>query len=451
MNLRTRISVAVVTVSAIGTLVLGSAAIFGLRAIQIGQVDANLRSIAAQTLANPQDPVSEATLAVDDSSIPTALGFTVDAADPAWLRTLASGDVASPDQEFIAAAVQHPTSSADGYRILAINLPNGEHLLLASSLAAINQETRNNLLRILLLWLPFNAALAVFISVFVSRNIRHMEQLVVAASDIAAGVADVEVPREGTSNEARALAQALDRMVLSLRQALETERASNQRMQEFLGDASHELRTPLTVLKGYLELLERPDGLDEQQRERALDRMRTEAGRMELLVNDLLLLAEIGSTQPEDLVDVDLTGLLRVLAEDFQILQPERTVTTNIESGVIVKAISTHLHRAIANTIANIRRHTPPDAAVHVDLHATATEVLLTIEDGGPGLPPEQYERGIGHFQRFDKSRSRATGGSGLGMSIIAAVTQELGGTVELRPSRLGGLAVHFTLPRTSD
>ena len=450
MNLRTRISVAVVTVSAIGTLVLGSAAIFGLRAIQVGHIDSNLRAIAAQTLANGQDPVSEATLAVDDSPIPTALGFVAGRTEPAWLRTLASGDVASPTSAFIATALQHPQSTEDGYRMLGIGLQNGEQLLLAASLATIDQEARNNLLRILLLWLPFNAALAVFISFFVSRNIRHMEQLVVAASDIASGVADVEVPQEGTSNEARALAHALDRVVLSLRQALESERASNQRMQEFLGDASHELRTPLTVLKGYLELLERSDGLDEAQRERALDRMRTEAGRMELLVNDLLLLAEIGSTQPEDLVDVDVTGLVRVLAEDFQILQPERTVTTNIESGVTIKAISTHLHRAIANAIANIRRHTPADAAVHVDLHATATDVLLTIEDGGPGLPPEQYERGIAHFQRFDKSRSRATGGSGLGMSIIAAVTQELGGTVELRPSRLGGLAVHFRLPRTS-
>ena len=451
MNLRTRITAAVVATSAVGTLLLGSTAILWLKSSQIGVVDANLRDIARLTVANPSDPVSEATLAVDESQIPTALGFIVKDSEPAWLRTISNVDVAAPQHALVDAAAHNPTTTPEGFRLLSIPLENGERLLLASSLSAINQESRNNTLRLLLLYLPFNAALAAFVSFFVSRNIRHLEQLVVAASEIAAGAANVAVPQSGTSSEARALAVALDSLVQSLQQSLESERAANQRMQEFLGDASHELRTPLTVVKGYLELLERPDGLDAAQRERAMDRMRTEAARMEGLINDLLLLAEIGSTQPEDLVDVDLTGLVRVLTEDFQVLQPARVVTTNIESGVTVKAISSHLHRAIANAIANIRRHTPEDAAVHVDLHGTNSHVLLTIEDGGPGLQPESYARGIAHFQRFDKSRSRATGGSGLGMSIIAAVMQELGGSVELRPSALGGLALDFTLPRTTD
>lgn len=451
MNLRTRITAAVVATSAVGTLLLGGASIALLRSNQIGTIDENLRLLAAQALSNTKDSVSEASLAVDESAIPTALGFISAGTEPAWLRTLPNTNVAAPATTQVDAAVTSPVSTPDGFRLFAVRLQHGERLVFAASLSAVDQESRNNTMRLLLLWLPFNAALAGFISFFVSRNVRQMEQLVAAASEIAAGAANVAVPQSGSTSEARTLADALDRLVLSLQEALRTERLANQRMQEFLGDASHELRTPLTVIKGYLELLERPDGLDAQQRDRAMDRMRTEAGRMESLINDLLLLAEIGSARTEDLVDVDLTGLLRVMAEDFQLLQPDRTVTTNIEAAVTVKAISSHLHRAIANAIANIRRHTPADAPVHIDMHATASEVQLTIEDGGPGLPPEQYQQGIQHFQRFDKSRSRATGGSGLGMSIIAAVTQELGGDVVLRQSRLGGLALHFTLPRSSD
>ena len=139
---------------------------------------------------------------------------------------------------------------------IAIALPDGAKLVLAASLNAINQESQNNSGRILWLWLPFNAALAFVVSRFVGRDIRHVEQLVSAASEIAAG-ADVAVPQSGSTSEARTLATALERLVLSLRQALVTERIANERMQEFLGDASHELRTPLTVIKGYLEQIGR--------------------------------------------------------------------------------------------------------------------------------------------------------------------------------------------------
>lgn len=446
MNLRTRISAAVVTAAAIGTLVLGGSAITLLKSSQIGTVDEALQAIAQQIASNPADPVSEATLAVDESPIPVALGFVAPQTDLVWMNTIPAMDVATPAATVVSSAQAQPVSTADGFRMLAVALPDGAKLVLAASLDAIDQEAQNNFGRILWLWLPFNVVLALLVSRFVSRDLRHMEQLVSAASDIAAG-SDVSVPQSGSTSEARTLATALERLVGSLQQALVSERLSNERMQEFLGDASHELRTPLTVVKGYLELLDRPNGLDEQQRERALDRMRTEAQRMEGLINDLLLLAEIGSTRPEDLTEIDLTGLVRVMAEDFRLLDPDRIVTTNIEAGVSVNGIASHMHRAIANAIANIHRHTPPTAPVNVDLHRSTDVVLLTIEDGGPGLSDEHYARGIAHFQRFDKSRSRSSGGSGLGMSIMAAVVRELGGEVELRRSALGGLALDFRLP----
>lgn len=446
MNLRTRIAVAVMSAAAVGTLVLGGSAISLLKSGQISAIDDTLRSVARQIDANAADPVSEATLAVDESAIPIALGFRAPGTDLVWLSPLPSMYVEPPSASVIEAADGVPRTSADHFRLYSVSLPDGAHLVLAASLKAIDQESQNNFGRILWLWLPFNVALAWLVSRFVSRDLRQMEHLVSAASDIAAGV-DMWVPQSGSTSEARTLATALERLVLSLRQAVVTERMANERMQEFLGDASHELRTPLTVVKGYLELLQRPDGLDAQQRDRALERMRMETQRMEVLVNDLLLLAEIGSARPEDLGEVDLTGLVRVLVEDFRLLQPERQVTTNIEAGITVDAIASHMHRAIANAIANIHRHTPADAPVNVDLHRRDGDVLLTIEDGGPGLSDESYAKGIVHFQRFDKSRSRATGGSGLGMSIMAAVVRELGGTVELRRSGLGGLALDFTLP----
>lgn len=450
MNLRTRITATVVAISAAGTLALGGLAIVLLRNGQISNVDQKLAALVQQVVDSNEDPISQATFAVDESPIPTALGFAALGSDTVWLRTLPSKDVDAPTRLRVLEAEDAPITSDDGFRLRTLELPAGEHLLFASSLVAINQEFRNNALRLLLLYLPFNAALAAVISFFVSRNVRQMEQLVSAASGIAAGL-DVDIPQGTGTSEARSLASSLDRLVLSLQQALELERASNRRMQDFLGDASHELRTPLTVIKGYLELLERPNALEGEQRDRAVSRMRSEAERMELLVNDLLLLAEIGSTSDEDFGEVDLTALLRVAGDDLRILQPQRTVTTNIQSGVLVRAVPSHLQRAVANVMANVRRHTPDDAPVNIDLHMIDHAVRFTIEDGGPGLPEASYADGISHFRRFDKSRSRSTGGSGLGMSIIAAVIAEASGSVALRPSALGGLAMDFELPLESE
>lgn len=446
MNLRTRISLSVVALSAVGTIALGGSAITAFRGSQIGKVDENLQLISRQIVSNSDDPVTEATIAVDESSIPTALGFVAPGTELVWLSSIPFADVATPPDATIAASAAKPISTADGFRLQAVALPNGEHLVLAASLQAINLEFQNNLNRILFVWLPFNVLLSFLLSRFVSRDLRHMEQLVTAASDIAAG-ADVPVPQAGSTSEARTLASALERLVVSLQQALLTQRVANERMQEFLGDASHELRTPLTVVKGYLELLDRSDGLDVEQRARAHNRLRTETDRMEELVEDLLLLAEIGSARSGDRSVVDLTGLVRVMVEDFRDLQPERPVTSHIEGGIVIDAVASHMHRVIANAIANIRRHTPGSAPVNVELRCTSDHVHLTIEDGGPGLPEESYARGISHFQRFDKSRSRATGGSGLGMSIMSAVMRDLGGKVELRRSSLGGLALDFSLP----
>ena len=113
MNLRTRIAASVVTAAAIGTLVLGSAAIALLKAGQISSVDDALRVIAQQVASNPADPVSEATLAVDDSPIPVALGFVAPRTELVWLSTIPTMDVATPASATITAAQARPVSSAE--------------------------------------------------------------------------------------------------------------------------------------------------------------------------------------------------------------------------------------------------------------------------------------------------------------------------------------------------
>jgi signal transduction histidine kinase len=121
-------------------------------------------------------------------------------------------------------------------------------------------------------------------------------------------------------------------------------------------------------------------------------------------------------------------------------------VTIEIEDGISCLGSADHLRRLMQNILNNISRHTPVDAPVRIQLSRNGKKSFLRIEDGGPGLPESSYRDGIELLNRFDSSRSRETGGSGLGLSIIAAIVHEHGGTLAMRKSALGGLAVEVTL-----
>lgn len=280
-----------------------------------------------------------------------------------------------------------------------IPLEAGEQLLLAASIQDIANNLNRNLWRLLIFFL-FANAIASFISFSINR----------------AG-------------------------------ALAVERAHREKMQEFLGDAAHELRTPLTVVKGYAELLKNK-ALDSEREPLAFERLNVEIRRMESLIADLLILAELGEEGPTEFSEVNLSELLGENVGDFQVIAPQHHLEVDIESGVIVQGSEKYLQRFIANALTNIRVHTDANAPIRITLKA-GREIRLVIEDGGAGLPEASYGERIQGLKRFDRSRSRESGGSGLGMSIMSAVIERHGGTLALKKSELGGLAIEVQLART--
>lgn len=221
------------------------------------------------------------------------------------------------------------------------------------------------------------------------------------------------------------------------------------RMQEFLGDASHELRTPLTVVKGYVEMLSKGQITDRETQSRAFARVNSEIVRMEGLIHDLLLLAELGESAARESELIDLSAKVRGYGEDFQLLHPKRKVDFEIADDVEVHAVGDYISRFIQNALNNISRHTPDGAPVRITLRKNSKTISLAIEDGGPGLPESAYREKVRSLNRFDQSRSRENGGSGLGMSIMAAVIAKLEGEFTLQKSDLGGLAVIATFQRS--
>ena len=259
-------------------------------------------------------------------------------------------------------------------------------------------------------------------------------------SEVASGARPV-LALKGTSREMRELVGNLDEILLRLQ-------SSRKSMHQFLGDASHELRTPLTVISAYLELLEQPDAQGNPDYvKKSIGKMSVEAHRMQRLIDDLLKLAEVGEAAPiGPTATVDLAELVRFEVENLQDLQPERKVTANLDGPIWVHGNQDLLAQLLANLFGNLRRHTPASAEVQVDLIAGASWVTLSCNDAGPGLTDSAYQAGIQHFQRYAQDRSRDTGGSGLGMSIMASIVERHGGQMAISRSSLGGLCTRITL-----
>jgi two-component system OmpR family sensor kinase len=225
------------------------------------------------------------------------------------------------------------------------------------------------------------------------------------------------------------------------------ERETRESMQSFMGDASHELRTPLTVIKGYAELLAKSGAkTSAEQRERAYSRIVEQVNRMDETITGLLQLAEVGSVSSNTFARVELAPLVAAAAEDLQATSPKRKIGTQLASVSVSGSIEL-LRRLLENATGNIMRHTSPTDRVRMTLAAERRVAVLTIEDAGGGLPADAYAKDVQGFRRFDESRSRETGGTGLGMTLMKSIVEAHGGQLSIAPSDLGGLKLEIRLP----
>jgi two-component system OmpR family sensor kinase len=219
-------------------------------------------------------------------------------------------------------------------------------------------------------------------------------------------------------------------------------RASEERMRRFVADASHELRTPLTSIRGFAELYRQGAVADQADVARVMRRVEEEAARMGLLVEDLLLLARLDQQRPLVQEPVDLLSIAADVVLDARARHPQRSITLIAgESPVppVVLGDDARLRQVATNLVSNAILHTPPEASAAVSLQVEGDDAVLRVSDTGPGMPPAEAARVFERFYRADASRTRATAqnGSGLGLSIVAALVAAHGGTVEVE-SRLG-------------
>ena len=315
-----------------------------------------------------------------------------------------------------------------------------------------------------LAWLQVGIGVAVLIVVgiasfvVVHRSLRPLYEVEHTAAAIAAGQRDRRVPERDPRTEVGRLSLAINEMLTQIQQALassessaETARSSEERMRRFITDASHELRTPLTTIRGFAELYRQGAARDVAM---LLSRIESEASRMGMLVDDLLLLARLDAQRPLEHHRVDLLALASDAVHDAQAMDPDRTITLEVLDGPGTPEVlgdEPRIRQVLSNLVVNALQHTPGTADLTVRVGTEAEDAVLEVADKGPGMSRQDASRVFERFYRTDSSRARASGGTGLGLSIVDSLVRAHGGAVRVTTAPGEGSCFRVTLPRVTD
>jgi two-component system OmpR family sensor kinase len=203
-------------------------------------------------------------------------------------------------------------------------------------------------------------------------------------------------------------------------------------------------------VRAYAELFARGAAARPEDLERSMAGITREAERMSLLVDDLLLLARLDEGRPLERKPVDLATVVREAVDAARVVEPDRPIDLLVEP-VTVTGDGARLRQVLDNLLTNARAHTPAGTPVSVEVQRVEGRAILTVADHGPGLSEERAARVFERFYRADSSRARASGGAGLGLSIVRAVTEAHGGTVDVRPTPGSGATFVIALPLAAD
>ncbi|MFF7986642.1 ATP-binding protein [Streptomyces sp. NPDC007901] len=232
---------------------------------------------------------------------------------------------------------------------------------------------------------------------------------------------------------------ALNRMLNHVHGALHARQQSEMRVRQFVADASHELRTPLASIRGYAELTRRGREQVGPDTRHALGRIESEAGRMTLLVEDLLLLARLDAGRPLQFEHTDLIPLVVDTISDTRAAGMDHNWRLDLpDEPALVAADAARIQQVLINLLGNARKHTPPGTTVTARIQRRGPWMCVDVEDNGQGIPQDLLPHVFERFARGDSARSRSTGSTGLGLAIVQAVASAHGGavTVDSVPGR---------------
>jgi two-component system, OmpR family, sensor kinase len=383
----------------------------------------------------------------DGLSLLRESGFGPDSSAPAARPTLPKPvPHAGPDEP-----VWQYLSGTDGTEYLArteaVDGAGGDILVLSVPLG----DENTTLHQLLLLEALISTAVLIGLGLLAWRvigiGLRPLERMGETAAAIAGGDLARRVEPATPATEIGRLGIALNAMLARIEESFAEKTEVERQLRRFVADASHELRTPLTSIRGYAEMLRRGAADSPQDAATARRRIEEESVRMSILVDDLLLLARLDQGRPLERKPVDLQQIARDACDDARAVAPRRDINLVGSDALTVIGDDLRLRQVVGNLVRNAIIHTPPSTPIEVELATSDGHALLSVVDHGPGLPTGEEKRIFEPFHRADPGRSRDRGGSGLGLSIVAAVVSAHGGTVEALPTDGGGATFRFELP----
>ena len=349
-------------------------------------------------------------------------------------------------------------SSDIKWRAVTVHGPDGELTTVAIDLSDVASTVRA------LAWSQVGIGAAVLLVLgiagyaVVHRSLRPLVQVEQTAAAIASGQLDRRVPERDPRTEVGRLSLALNGMLSQIQGAVASSeesaakaRTSEDRMRRFITDASHELRTPLTTIRGFAELYRQGAARDTEM---MMSRIESEARRMGLLVEDLLMLARLDQQRPLERTHVDLLVLASDAVHDGQSIAPQRRIAMEVFDGPGTPEVigdEARLRQVIGNLMANALQHTPETAKISVRVGTVGANAVLEVCDEGPGLSRDDAQRIFERFYRTDSSRTRSSGGTGLGLSIVDSLVRAHNGSVTVTTAPGQGCRFTVSLPRIAD
>jgi two-component system OmpR family sensor kinase len=470
LSLRARLLLGVVALAAVGLVVADVATYASLRSFLLDRVDSSLESghpfveraaFGQEGEGGPPgggpgppaqgiDWFQVRTL----GGLPLRSSFLVQGSSPPKLpdRISVPSRPNTPDGERTAYFTVPARSGGGRYRVRASIEPQepDRMLVIATSLAGVD----GTLHRLFLIELLATGAVLVAIGGLglwaVRLGLRPLREIEKTSEAIAAGDLTRRVERADEQTEVGRLGIALNTMLAQIESAFRAREASERRLRRFVADASHELRTPLAAVRAYAELFTRGAASRPDDLERSMAGIGRETERMSLLVEDLLLLARLDEGRPLAQEPVPLAEVVEEAVDAARVVDPVRPYSVEVEPSTVI-GDRDRLRQIVDNLLANVRAHTPPETPVRVGLRRVNGAAEITVSDSGPGLTADELDQVFERFYRADTSRSRASGGAGLGLSIVAAVARTHGGDVTARSGAGEGATFVIDLPLAPD
>jgi two-component system OmpR family sensor kinase len=473
-TLRTRLVVASVVLISVVCAVIGTVTTLALRSHLYDQLDDKLDEVAMRASGPPDQPGKGMNGGFQPKDIKLA-DFVTRGPEPSGSVaakvekgriTEAERGVREDDYEMSAVSLNSAQRSAlasvpqvDGTR-QTVDIPGlGEYRVEYKTgsngsfyVAVPTSDVTNTINTLILVEVSVTAAglgaavIAGYVLVGVAtRPLRRVAATATRVSELPLHTGEVNlserVPESETDpyTEVGQVGAALNRMLDHVHGALHARQQSEMRVRQFVADASHELRTPLASIRGYAELTRRGREQVGPDTRHALGRIESEAGRMTLLVEDLLLLARLDAGRPLQFEQTDLVPLVVDTVSDARAAGMDHNWRLDLpDEPALVSADAARLQQVLVNLLGNARNHTPPGTTVTARVQRRGPWLCVDVEDDGQGIPSDLLPHVFERFARGDSARSRSTGSSGLGLAIVQAVAMAHGGavTVDSVPGR---------------